>query len=273
MSLEPDRRGDVHLAAEPVRHRLAHDVGRERGPRQLDDDVLEPEHALGRGLRGRGLDDAVTGARGRRSGAPRAPPARPQCRSAPCSTAGARGRAAPWPGRGRAAVDGGDGARGRLARDRGGAACTRHRARRQRAVTRRPTTRSSRRARRPPRSRRRGSSGSPRVVGERDPVGRGLRGRPQQLGVGPRGSLVGRHAVRAVHRDHEMVAGTRRRDVEQAQLLVEAHLLVDGLVTVVLVGGDLRRHRERVAVGVVGEEELHPGAPVHAPSWSCPRRS
>ena len=80
---------------------------------------------------------------------------------------------------------------------------------------------------------------------------------PEQLRVGPARAVVGVERVRTpVNRDDEMVAGPGARDVQQAQLLVEAHLLVDRLVQLEL--GGLHAGREpHLAPAGRREQHLH----------------
>ena len=82
-------------------------------------------------------------------------------------------------------------------------------------------------------------------------------GVPDQLGVGPLGLVVAGCLRGPVHRHHEVVAGAGHRHVEEAQLLVEVHLLVDGRVALELLGGDALRDAHRVGVAVVREREDH----------------
>ncbi len=100
----------------------------------------------------------------------------------------------------------------------------------------------------------------PEIVGGRDEgLPPGLLGDrvPDQLGVGPFGAVVGGCLRGPVDRHHEMVTSARHGDVEEPQLLLEVHLLVDGCVPLELLGGDARRHAHRVRVVVVREQELH----------------
>ena len=98
-----------------------------------------------------------------------------------------------------------------------------------------------------------------RIGGERAPLGRVGRGVPQQLRVRPGGPVVARLLRRPVHRHHEVVAGAGHRHVEQPQLLVEVHLLVDRRVALELLGRDPGGDAQRVRVAVVGEAQLHAG--------------
>ena len=106
-----------------------------------------------------------------------------------------------------------------------------------------------------------GGAGTPAVSASADGCGAASiaspprRRFPQQLGRGALGRFVGHLTVGAVHRHDEMVARARR-DVEEAQLLGVAHLLVDRLVQ--LEGVGLRLAREPHLVRAVGREQhLH----------------
>ena len=230
-----DRHRDVRLPPERPGTRGADGVARDRGARERGDRRFLAEHAFGRGLRGRGLVEPGARSRGRRSAAPRARRARSRCRSGPCSTAAARGRGPSFCKPGSPSAEPACARRSSARRASVVAATNRRmRPRRERGFARRFPLRA--RGRRLDRS-----ATHRRAERELDATPSAnaapCRGVPQQLGVGPRATGPSAEvAYLAVHRHDEVVARARARDVEQAQLLVEAHLLVDRLVQLELVG-------------------------------------
>ena len=125
-----------------------------------------------------------------------------------------------------------------------------------RSRTRRRARRATARVDRGGRGDRRRDAPRPRAAAARHrrprPPPRTRAARPRCAGPGRRG----RSRVGAVHRHDEVIGRAGARDVEEAQLLVEAHLLVDRLVELERIG--LRVLGELHLVAAVGREEhLH----------------
>ena len=83
----------------------------------------------------------------------------------------------------------------------------------------------------------------------------------EALGVGALALRVGRVlALRPVQRDDQVVHRSGARDVEEAEALVVAHLLVDRDVGLEVVGDDLRADAIADRAAVLGEVHLHGAA-------------